>query len=210
MNRSRKMLAYDTIKDRIIRGILPEGEPVSEREITEDLSISRTPLREAFNMLETESLVEIHPKRGVFVTRVSYQDIISIYSLRIVLEPFAVTAAAPKLPRETLIEQRSTWQLSHPDNDPDAHIVRDNDLHGMIAAATENRYLIQFLLRLHDQATRIRYVSLRRHTRRQTEIDGEHLAIIDQLIDGNGDGAANAMRLHLERARDTALEVFHV
>ena len=210
MNTSRKVLAYEAIKQKIIRGDLAEGQPISEKDITAELGISRTPLREALNMLEQEHLLEIHAKRGVFVSRVAYKDINSIYSVRMILEPFAVRQAAQNLRRDDLLEQQRIWGESAMDDTPDAHIERDTELHNLITRATDNKYLIQFLSRLYDQARRIRFLSVRRNEDRQHEIGREHRAIISGLLKGDVASAEEAMRAHLERARDTALKVLSV
>jgi GntR family transcriptional regulator, rspAB operon transcriptional repressor len=210
MTQSRKVLAYEAIKQKIIRGELTEGQPISEKEITDELGISRTPLREALSMLEQEHLLEIHPKRGVFISRVTYKDINNIYSIRLILEPFAVRQAGPSLRREDLLEQQRIWSEAPEHDTPVAHIERDTNLHNLITEATDNKYLMQFLKRLYDQARRIRFLSVRRNEDRQYEIGREHRAIIDGLLDGDLDGAEMAMRAHLERARETALKVFSV
>jgi GntR family transcriptional regulator, rspAB operon transcriptional repressor len=207
MTPTRKVLAYEAIKKKIIRGDLAEGHPISEKEVTEELGISRTPLREALNMLEQEHLLEIHPKRGVFVTRISYKDINNIYSIRLLLEPFAVRAAAPNLNRRALEEEEKIWSKVPKNDAAESHIQRDSRLHRLVAEATDNKYLIQFLSRLYDQAKRIRYVSVEKNSGRRAEIYAEHTAIIRGLLDGDVTAAEDAMRAHLEHARETALRV---
>lgn len=78
----------------------------------------------------------------------------------------------------------------------------------MIAEATENKYLINYLHQLYDQANRIRHVSLKRSVERMSQIHEEHLRILEALLSTDGNAAAEAMQVHLENARDTALTIF--
>lgn len=205
---SLKMKAYELIKERIILGELPGGSAVSEPELVEELGISRTPIREALNMLQHQHLVEIYPKQGVFVTRVSYTDVNDIYSLRILMEPYAAKIATTRIAPALLEEQLRIWESLGGDINPVDHVQIDRGLHSMIAEATENRYLINYLHQLYDQANRIRHISLKRSMDRMSETHPEHLRLIRCMLDRNADGAAEAMRVHLENARDTALRVF--
>ncbi len=205
---SLKGKAYETIKQKIIEGVISGGMPISEKELIEELGISRTPIREALNKLEEEHLLEIFPKRGVFVTRISSEDIDDIYSLRIILEPYAARCAAPQLDPDRLERYREFWSDADVAYHSTDHVHHDQELHSAIAEATRNKYLIQFLSRLYDQANRIRFLSLVRAKDRQAQIKQEHLAIIERLIEQDADGAEAAMRDHLVRAKETALRVY--
>ena len=206
--RSLKHQAYERIKDRIILGEISGGSALSEQLLVEELGISRTPIREALNMLQHEHLVEIYPKQGVFVTRVSYKDVMDIYSVRILLEPFAVRSATSRIDPAVLREQASIWEQVDEQMSPVEHVGMDRELHSLIATATDNKYLINYLHQLYDQANRIRHVSLKRSLERMKEIHAEHMEILRHMISGDGEGASTAMKAHLERARDTAVKVF--
>lgn len=82
------------IRKAILAGILIPGQPLRERQLAEELGVSRTPIREAFFILQGEGLVDLAPSRYARVRHVSSNDIAQIYSLRRVLESYAVRCAA--------------------------------------------------------------------------------------------------------------------
>lgn len=203
-----KHKAYTEIKQKIILGDIEGGDPIYEQILVEQLGISRTPIREALSMLQHEQLVEIYPKQGVFVTRVSYKDVVDIYSLRILMESYAVSLATDKIDREELKRQEEIWSTIDNEEDPLVHVQKDRDLHSCIVEATGNKYLIKYLHQLYDQANRIRHISLKRSRERISQTHTEHLRIVKFMLEGDCDSAGEAMRQHLEQARDTALRFF--
>src|SRR4051794_30012748 len=76
----------DKIRDAIVDGRIPLGEPLRERQLAEELNISRAPIREALLTLEKEGLVVTMPHKGTFVASYSDEDVIEIYTLRAALE----------------------------------------------------------------------------------------------------------------------------
>ena len=83
----------DTIRDSIFQGDLRQGEPLREVELGESLDVSRGTVREALRMLQEESLIEIIPHRGAFVAELSPRTVREVYTLRALLEPYAVRVA---------------------------------------------------------------------------------------------------------------------
>ncbi|TVR60896.1 MAG: FadR family transcriptional regulator [Spirochaetaceae bacterium] len=84
----------------------------------------------------------------------------------------------------------------------------DHDFHNLIVRSTGNSYLIEFVGRLYDQISRIRFLTLKTHSERYSEIQHEHLRIIDCLLRRDADGASAAMADHLARAHATAVNTF--
>ena len=76
---------------------------MNEAQLAADLGASRTPVREAISRLEMEGFVKIMPKKGIYVTDISLNDVLQIFQTRIEIEPIAVRLAAPHLPREELL-----------------------------------------------------------------------------------------------------------
>jgi GntR family transcriptional regulator, rspAB operon transcriptional repressor len=203
-----KSKAYKVIKGKIIRCEVSPGAPLSEKELMAEIGASRTPIREALNKLEEEQLVRIFPKRGIFVSEISAQDIVDIYSLRKLNEPYAAACAAESITETDLRRFRDYWAGQALPSEVTEHLEMDRAFHRAIAEATGNKYLIQLLSRLYDVASRIRYVSLGSGGGRLDQIRGEHGLIIDQLLRRNAMGAEQAMRKHLENAEQAALRLF--
>ena len=74
--------AYAAIRDRIINLELEPGEPLAEDELMAWLELGRTPIREAIKRLALESLVDIYPRRGTFVSEIQMNDLASISEVR--------------------------------------------------------------------------------------------------------------------------------
>ena len=95
-SRSKKAIVYENLKIRIIKNLINPGEPLSEGVLSQELKISKTPIREASQQLEKEGFVENIPGKGSFVSRISIQDIREIFEIREILECEAVKRAALK------------------------------------------------------------------------------------------------------------------
>ncbi len=80
---------YRVLRAAILDGTVPPGGQLRERDIAEDLGVSRSPLREALSRLEEEGLIVKIPFRGAFVVEVSAQDVAEIASIRLRVEPYA-------------------------------------------------------------------------------------------------------------------------
>jgi len=87
-------VAYRALRDAITRGMLDEGERLADRRIAESLELSRTPVREALQRLESEGFIRNVPRIGLVVAEVTPQDIEDIYVIRIALEGVAARLAA--------------------------------------------------------------------------------------------------------------------
>jgi DNA-binding GntR family transcriptional regulator len=95
--RTSTIEVYDIIKEKILLCEYEPGQLVSEKEIVEELEISRTPVREALNILNGQGLLKVIPKKGVQIAPLSIKRIKEIYDIRMLLEPFAVKLAIRNL-----------------------------------------------------------------------------------------------------------------
>ena len=95
-------IVYEELKRRIVTGEIPPGERMMEIQLSEDLGVSRTPVREAIHKLEKEGLVLIEPRRGARSSIISMQDIIDVLAVRQDLEGLAAEMAAAKISAEEI------------------------------------------------------------------------------------------------------------
>src|SRR3990172_7138695 len=84
---------HDTLKRAILAGQFRPAERINQEKIAGELGVSRTPVREALHSLAREGLVELHPRRGAFVSAFGERDVAELYEMREVLEPHATAAA---------------------------------------------------------------------------------------------------------------------
>ena len=96
-SRLLREVAYERLKDAISHAELSPGEPLSENKISKVLGISRTPVREALQMLSQEGLVEIIPGRAVRIASRSFRDVLDVLHLRQLLEPELARLAAESM-----------------------------------------------------------------------------------------------------------------
>ena len=98
----------DVVRERILRGEYEIGEKIKENQIATELRVSRTPIREAFKLLENEGLIDYIPNRGCFAKGFTKQDVEDIYAVRESLEELAVMWAVERiLPEEiTALEEQ--------------------------------------------------------------------------------------------------------
>ncbi|HST13602.1 MAG TPA: GntR family transcriptional regulator [Gaiellaceae bacterium] len=199
--------AYYAIRELIVTLELPPGAVVREPELTERLGIGRTPVREALRRLAQERLVEVFPRRGMFVTKVEVRDLVRLCEVRVALEPEAARLAAERATQADLAELRAV--LAELDGrrkrDPRALIDLDERIHRAIYHASHNPYLAETLEQYYTHALRIWMVALAR-----TDIGaavGGHHAVLEAVVRGDGARAARLMREHVESFEEAVRDV---
>lgn len=120
----------DLLREQILRGDLPAGARIRQDEFAEVLGVSRTPLREAFRLLEAEGWVVSRPRAGVVVAGFSSAEVQEVSVMRLLLEPLAARAAATRHTREAeealdaLLRAEET-STSEPSPDHVEQVTRD-------------------------------------------------------------------------------------
>lgn len=109
MNGTHKYKAYDHIRRKLLCGELAAGERLSEIRLSEEIGISRTPVREAIGLLASEGLIEQVPRYGAFVTFLERHDLQELYELRELLESFAAATAAREASPEGIAEVEAVF-----------------------------------------------------------------------------------------------------
>lgn len=163
-SRSRSRHAADEIAKAILSGALQPGERLGEEEWARKLNVSRVPVREALRALEREGLVEVHERRGTFVTRMDRSEFLETYDVRAVLEGFAAGLCAGAI-GVVAIEQLSR-ELSRM---RDAAARGDVDLYGQLSVAflqivwdnVPNRLAADLVRRMWRRSLRLRFISMR-------------------------------------------------
>jgi DNA-binding GntR family transcriptional regulator len=150
-------LAYKNIKDFILREDLDEKTRLTEESIAKQLGISKSPVREAFNRLESEGLICIEPRRGARLRTFSIKDIGDLYDVREALEVHAVARAAitPAVLDE-LHDSLERQKKCMEEFDKAGYIHEDVHFHLILAKATGNDQLYAMLENLQNQILLIR------------------------------------------------------
>jgi len=162
-------------------------------------------VREAISRLEMEGFVKIMPKKGIYVTDISLNDVLQIFQTRIEIEPIAVRLAAPHLPREELLAFCGKFKGEAPDIQNGFRL--DTAMHLFIIEHCGNRYIIDMMHRIFDENTRV-IISSKQNQVQIHDARLEHLDILNSLLDKDTERAIALMQSHIENCRKAALDYF--
>ena len=204
-NKDLKNHTYCILKERLVNCIYPPGTLLNEAQLAADLGASRTPVREAISRLEMEGFVKIMPKKGIYVTDISLNDVLQIFQTRIEIEPIAVRLAAPHLPREELLVFCGKFKGEAPDIQNGFRL--DTAMHLFIIEHCGNRYIIDMMHRIFDENTRV-IISSKQNQVQIHDARLEHLDILNSLLDKDTERAIALMQSHIENCRKAALDYF--
>ena len=195
--------AYLAIRGLIVSLELPPGAVIDERELMQRLGLGRTPVREALRRLSQEQLVEVFPRRGMFVTNVDVRDLARISEVRLALEPEAARLAAE---RATEDERDELAELSDRIKRGADLMGLDEQIHRAIYAASHNDLLAKTLGEYYVLALRIWTIALDRAEDLEDAVEA-HRDLIQAIVVANGDRAADLMRDHVENFERSMREV---
>ena len=204
-NKDLKNHTYCILKERLVNCIYPPGTLLNEAQLAADLGASRTPVREAISRLEMEGFVKIMPKKGIYVTDISLNDVLQIFQTRIEIEPIAVRLAAPHLPREELLAFCGKFKGEAPDIQNGFRL--DTAMHLFIIEHCGNRYIIDMMHRIFDENTRV-IISSKQNQVQIHDARLEHLDILNSLLDKDTERAIALMQSHIENCRKAPLDYF--
>jgi DNA-binding GntR family transcriptional regulator len=198
--RSLSERAYFAIREQIITLELAPGSVVSERDLMQQLELGRTPVREALRRLAWEGLVEVYPRRGMFVSTVDVRDLAGLSEVRIALEPVAARLASQRATDDdrsvirTLLEELARAADEH---DERTLIELDQRIHRHVYRCTHNPFLEETLVGHYLLTLRIWFLALDR-VAHLGEAVHEHRRLLEAIRDGDADAAADAMGRHVE------------
>jgi len=199
---SLTQLVYEKIRTAILEEEYHTGDSLVETRLAEQLSVSRTPVREALRQLELEELVYSVPHKGMVVRGVSEQDIDDIYTIRFLLEGQAARWAAERAREEDLDRLRETFELMELYTRRGAfrHLAElDTRFHEELYSACKSHVLHHTLALLHSHSALARLNSLQTPSRAEQTLE-EHRKILDAIERGQGEEAARLAEMHIAKA----------
>ena len=200
--------AYHAIRNRIVSLELRPGAVINERELIESLGIGRTPVREALRRLAQEQLVEVYPRRGMFVTTVEIRDLASLCEVRSVLESHGARLAAERASETERAELSALIaELERHDAlDQRALMAFDERIHRTIYRCTHNPFLARTLEEYYVLALRIWHLALDQASGLEAAVQ-EHGPLLEAIRSGSGAAAAEIMRRHVDDFEDVMRRV---
>lgn len=199
-------LVYSQVERDILTGVYQRGDALTELKLSEQLGVSRTPVREALRRLEQEDLVESQGK-SIVVVGVTHRDLLDMLEVRVRLEGLATAMCCERITPEQLLamDEIVTLQEFYVSRDlPDRILEYDSRFHTAIYAACGSRVFERQLTGPLKRLIRHRKLSVSDAARAQKST-AEHRAIFNALAAHNaGEAEALAVR-HVERARENIL-----
>jgi len=202
---SLKQKAYDDIKSKIINCEYMPNSFLNETTLMEGINTSRTPIREALSKLEQENLVTIIPKKGIMVNDLSLNDISMIFQVRELIEPFIIRTNGSNIDKKALKLMRSMVMEDITKQNAKKIYQIDDRLHRFFISSSGNKYFLQTMDHIYNQNHRLRILSGQKIDSRLKETQEEHLNIIDLLIAGKNDDAADALKKHIDNSKNAAI-----
>lgn len=204
-------LAVETarhLREAIIRGDFPSGARLNETQLTRELSLSRSPVREALRILESEGLVTLEPHRGARVRGVSEQDLEEIFDMRLMIETHGVRRGLHRLSPEAIAPLRAAVAEARAAL-REANIERWHQaslqFHDGLVTLAANRHLT----RLHEELK----TSLRRYqisvigpAGEPERFQSEHESILDSLEEGRVERGAELVAAHITNLKEALLK----
>jgi DNA-binding GntR family transcriptional regulator len=210
LSRTAAAAAADLIRQAIIDGRVPPGHRLKEEELAQQLGISRTPVREALLVLQSEGLVEAAPNRGATVRAYETPDLEDMYELRALLEGHAAGRAATRVTPEQLSQLRESCTRFHgllDGEDVQALVLENAVFHETILEAASSERLSAMVRQV--IALPLVYKSYVWYSPAQASASYHcHLQLVKALERGDAQRAELVMREHVYEARDVLVAHF--
>ena len=208
---SARETAYQTIRSRIITMELKPGDPLNDRELAEELGISRTPMREALLMLNLARMVDIKPQSGTHVAPINLKLMEMEQFARYTLEKEILNRIRGRL----TAEQEAAYRLNlesyrQLERDPDAEnretrmLDLDNAFHRRAFELCGMEEHFDHMLSTFQHIERLRKFSLQ--TEENKSVCSSHTAILEALLHGSADDVSEALESHLSRYKQSVAQ----
>lgn len=197
--------AYTLILEAIDSGLYRPGDRLVESELAERFGVSRTPIREALQRLETQSMLR-RDGRSLIVASLDHNALAELYAVRTELEGLAARLAARHATDEEInVLREMVAEDGALLGDPAALARANRRFHKQIHLASHNRFLVQQLDLVHRHMALLATTSLAVEGRGERAL-AEHEAIVAAIAERNGQAAYEALRAHISRAYETRLK----
>lgn len=188
------------LRQRILRLQLKPGEALSEKELSVQLGVSRTPVREAFIRLSEEGLVDIFPQRGTLVSPIRMDEIKEAQFLRDILETAIVRRAAQNIDVTSLLQIEANLQrqkISLQQKDYSEFMELDEEFHRLLCQSISLPRAWRVIQAVKGQLDRVRFMGLPQPGHADLMVQ-QHGAIYDAIRSGDAEQAEVEMRTHLQ------------
>lgn len=197
---------FEKLENDILSGKYAYGELLTEMRLSEELQVSRTPVREAIRRLEQENILLVTGK-GIVVQGITKEDIRDILEVRLRIEGIAARYAAQRMDEQqkTALQEAVELQDFYVSRADSEHVQwQDHEFHELIYAGSGSITLQSTLVPLHRKAQKYRRASVE-NKQRAVQSVAEHHAICEAILAGNADEAEQRMVEHIRMAQKSIL-----
>ena len=203
-------LVFTTLRDEILSGKLKPDEKLNTNQLAKRLGVSRTPIREALNRLIAVGLVQTIPHRGIYVRKLSIDEIIELYYIRAALEGIAARLAVRNLTKDEiklLFQYCDEMEAQHRAGNYQKLLKINFQFHETIYKVTRSPQLQDLLFQYYSRSEQYRTLGLELPGRYK-EIFDEHRQLVAALESGDMEKADYCAREHhLNTARQIAKSI---
>jgi DNA-binding GntR family transcriptional regulator len=201
--------AYTKLKQMILQGEIAEGTFLSEPDIMARLGLGRTPYREACNRLHHEGLLQAVPRRGYYVSEISFHSVCDLFEVRRILEDAVAQLATVRATDEEIdalgVLAARLLPAGKTRADFTQFIQANADFHLSLAKTTRNRDLLDHLARNLECTYRLMYIELRSGRFRDSEFRSLHGDIVEALRTRDVNAVRQAVWADIAEAQRTTL-----
>ncbi|PIE54490.1 MAG: hypothetical protein CSA35_05985 [Dethiosulfovibrio peptidovorans] len=203
--------AYDVIKRGILCGTISSKKPISVGSLASELGVSRTPVRDALQRLQTEGFVQIFPNQGVMVQNLTSAEVTQMYELRIALEGYLLRRSIGLFSKKDIASLKELLELQREAmerNDSYAFMRFDNAQHLYIHKVYYNPFIFDVLNRMAD---RIFYggVQALKMPGRMEATYKEHVSIVEAIEKGDVEAILLALENHFTHGLSSTISSFN-
>lgn len=192
-------LAAEEVRELIHSGSLAPGERIEPDELAQSLQLSRTPIRDALQALKTEGLVEVIPRVGFFVRKISEGEAQDVYAIKAAIEPLAAAWAAERgsdEEKQRLAKLLAMMQESAAANDVDRCAECVDSLHMYLLEMASSQPLYDAYRVIVDRVKLLRYLNMAQAGRLEVSVR-QHTEIVDAVVAGDSTLASKSMKRHM-------------
>jgi len=192
-------MTVDALRERILRGDYPDGEPLRQDAIADELGVSRIPVREALRQLEAEGLVSFSPHRGAIVSSLSLDEIDELFELRAEIECDLLRRAIPCMTKQqldTALEVLDAFQTAYHAGDVGRWGSLNWHFHAALHAPANRNLTMGVLQKLHQHSDRYFRIHLVLSHGGARAIE-EHRAIAAAVCQKDVKSACQLMQAHI-------------
>lgn len=206
MWKRNKMDLFETLRNDILTQKIENGAKLTEQNVCNMYGVSRTPVREAFQKLELDGLIDIVPNKGAYVRGLSLQDIKDMYELRKAYEVICVQFAIDRITDEEMEKLRESYDLMEffrIREDSGKFLDMNTRFHQIIYNSTGNRMLQHVLTsyQVYTKNTKLNHSYISQY---YDEVLEEHKAIYEAIANKDKEAAKLAAAVHMDNSRRRA------